>query len=207
MLLGIFGGSFDPVHKGHLGLARACHLQAGLDELWFMPTAVQPLKQHGPHASDADRIAMLRLAIEDETRAPGADTTRFAWRTSTLEIDRGGLSYTVDTLRQIHEELPDTQLFFPLGADTLRDVPRWKEPREIFRLATPLIVHRIGEADPDLDAIRPLCTPATQPRLIEMPSIDISSSEIRRRIAASEPIDGFVPPAVAAYIRQHALYR
>src|SRR4051812_28641002 len=124
MRLGIFGGSFDPVHNAHVALARACQQQARLDEVWFTPTAIQPLKHSGPQATDAQRVEMLRLAIEDE----------IAWRVCTLEVDRGGLSYTVETLRQVHIELPEADLFFLVGGDALRDVPRWKEPREIFRL-------------------------------------------------------------------------
>jgi nicotinate-nucleotide adenylyltransferase len=197
MRLGIFGGSFDPVHNGHLALARACHAQAALDEVWFMPTAVQPLKQHGPHATDAQRVEMLNLAIDSEE----------AWRVCTLEIDRGGVSYTVDTLRQLHTELPEAKLYFMIGADAVRDLPHWREPREIFRLATPLIVHRAGRPDPDFAALAPLCTNETQPMRIEMPLVDVSSSEIRRRLAANESIEGLVPTAVAQYIAEHALYR
>src|SRR5689334_12751571 len=105
MRLGIFGGSFDPVHNGHLALARACQQQARLDEVWFTPTAVQPLKQKGPHATDAERVEMLRRAIAEND----------AWRVCRLEIDRGGMSYTIDTLRQLDEELPDASLFFCVG--------------------------------------------------------------------------------------------
>jgi nicotinate-nucleotide adenylyltransferase len=196
MRLGIFGGSFDPVHNGHLALAQACHEQAALDEIWFMPTAVQPLKKHGAHASDAQRVEMLRLAIDPEE----------SWRVCTLEIERGGFSYTVDTLRQLHIELPEAVLFFMIGADALRDMPRWKEPAEIFRLATPLVVRRAGRPDPDFAALTPLCTPETQPQLIEMPAIDVSSSDIRTRVAAGSPIGNLVPSAVAEYIVQHRIY-
>ena len=90
MRLGIFGGSFDPVHNGHLELARCCQREAALDEVWFMPTAIQPLKHAGPQATNQQRLEMLRLAVEHEP----------AWRVCTLEIDRGGYSYTVDTLRR-----------------------------------------------------------------------------------------------------------
>jgi nicotinate-nucleotide adenylyltransferase len=206
MRLGIFGGSFDPVHNGHLALARACHEQAALDEIWFMPTAIQPLKQHGPHATDSQRIEMLELAIDSEPGEPGRPRPRSSWRVCTLEIDRGGYSYTVDTLRQLHTELPEAKLFFMIGADAVRDVPQWKEPAEIFRLATPLVVRRAGQPDPNLDSLLPLCAANTQPQLIEMPAIDISSSEIRRRIAAHEPIEGMLPAIVAQYITQHGLY-
>jgi nicotinate-nucleotide adenylyltransferase len=218
--IGIFGGSFDPVHYGHLELARACYEQADLDEVWFTPTAIQPLKHGGPQAEDADRVEMLRLAIESfatESSEPGGAHHRgamvgprlsqFNCRVCTLEIDRGGYSYTVDTLRQIHEELPEAQLFFLMGADALRDVPSWKEPAEIFRLATPLVVGRAGEPAPELSAILPICTVENQPRQIEMRPMNISSSEIRRRIAASETLEGLVPQAVADYIAARGLYR
>lgn len=197
MRLGIFGGSFDPVHNGHLALARACQQQAGLDEVWFMPTAVQPLKQKGPHATDAQRLEMLSLVSYAEPN----------WRVSKLEIDRGGKSYTIDTLRQLDEELPDAVLFFLIGADAVADVPRWREPRDIFALATPLVVHRAGEPAPGVAALKELCADNKQPRLIEMPPVEASSTEIRRRVAAGEPIISLVPAAVAEYISRHRLYR
>jgi nicotinate-nucleotide adenylyltransferase len=196
MRLGIFGGSFDPVHNGHLALASACQKQASLDEVWFVPTAVQPLKRQGPHASDAQRVEMLQLAIEQYS----------TWRVCTLEIDRGGASYTVDTLRQLHEELPDAELFFLIGSDALRDVSRWKEPQEIFRLSTPLVVHRAREPAPDVKLLAGMCAAAKQPKTIEMPPIDISSTEIRRRITSGEAIDQVTPSVVARYIAQNAIY-
>jgi nicotinate-nucleotide adenylyltransferase len=209
MRLGIFGGSFDPVHNGHLALARACLRQAALDEVWFTPAAIQPLKHEGPHATDAQRVEMLQLAIDtapSEPSEPGRPRPRPSWRICTLEIDRGGLSYTIDTLRQLHTEIPDAELFFLIGSDTLRDVARWKEPREIFRLATPLVVHRAGESAPDLAALASLCQETTQPIVIDMPAVEVSSTEIRRLIARGEPIDTLVPAAVAAYIGKESLY-
>lgn len=197
MRLGIFGGSFDPVHYGHLELARACQQQAALDEVWFTPTAVQPLKQHGPTASDADRVEMLQLAIADEP----------TWRVCKLEIDRGGLSYTVDTIRQTHEELPEAVLYFLMGADTVRDVPQWRKPAEIFRLATPLVVRRAGAVDPDMSTLKVFSNTEREPRLIEMPQIDVSSRDIRRRAALGESIDGLIPDAVCQYIRRSRLYQ
>ena len=196
MRLGIFGGSFDPVHNAHLAVAHACEQQAKLDEVWFTPAAIQPLKHTGPRASDRHRLEMLRLAIRDEPR----------WRVCSIEIDRGGFSYTVDTLRQIHEELPDAELFFLVGADALNDVATWKEPQEIFRMATPLVVCRAGQPSPDLDRLKLLCTSHTQPQLIDLPAMNVSSSEIRRRIDTGEPIDNLVPGAVADFITQHRLY-
>jgi nicotinate-nucleotide adenylyltransferase len=196
MRLGVFGGSFDPVHNGHLALARACQHQAALDEVWFMPTAVQPLKARGPHADDKDRIEMLRLATADEP----------AWRVCTLEIERGGRSYTIDTMRQLHEELPEATMFFLIGADALRDVTQWKEPRELFQLATPLIVHRPGEPEPVVGTLEELCTNTTQPQAVNMPAVDVSSTEIRRRVAAGDSIESLAPRAVSDYIVRHKLY-
>jgi nicotinate-nucleotide adenylyltransferase len=209
MRLGIFGGSFDPVHNAHLALARACQAQAQLDEVWFTPTAIQPLKHRGPHATDAQRLEMLNLALPSEHSEPGRPRPRLRpeWRVCTLEIDRGGYSYTVDTLREINHEVPDAKLFFLLGADAVRDVPRWREPAEIFRLATPLIVRRAGQPEPNLIALQSLCPADHQPMLVEMPAMDVSSSEIRRRVAAGESIDSLAPPAVAAYIANENLYR
>ena len=207
MRLGIFGGSFDPVHNGHLAVARACQKQASLDEVWFTPAAIQPLKHQGPHASDVQRIEMLQLAIDHEDSGPGRPRPQSSWRVCTLEIDRGGFSYTVDTLRQIHVELPEAKLFFLMGADALRDVPKWREPGEIFRLATPLVVRRAGQPEPDFAALTPLCTNETQPQLVEMSTVDISSSEIRRRIVDNQSIDDLVPAAVAEFISRLGIYR
>jgi nicotinate-nucleotide adenylyltransferase len=197
MRLGIFGGSFDPVHNGHLALARACQRQTALDEVWFMPTAVQPLKQQGSYATAAQRVEMLRRVVQTEP----------SWRVSTLEIDRGGVSYTVDTLRQLNEELPDAVLFFLMGADSVQDAPNWREPQIIFSLATPLVVRRAGAPEPDLAALRLLCSSTKQPRLIEMPAVAASSTEVRRRAAAGEPLEDLTPPSVAAYIVAQGLYR
>jgi nicotinate-nucleotide adenylyltransferase len=207
MRLGIYGGSFDPVHNGHLALARACQRQVALDEVWFSPTAIQPLKQRGPHASDRDRVEMLNLAIESALREPGCPSPQSTWRVSTMEIDRGGPSYTVDTLRQLNEELPDAELFFLIGADAVHDVPKWREPAAIFELATLLVVQRRGEPQPNLSIVTSLSPLAKAPKFVNMPLVDASSSEIRHGIAAGQSIDDLVPPAVARYISERGLYR
>ena len=197
MRLGIYGGSFDPVHNGHLELARCCQRQAALDEIWFTPTAIQPLKHAGPQATNQQRVEMLRLAIADE----------LTWRICTLEIERGGFSYTVDTLRRIHTELPDAELFFLLGADALRDLPHWREPAEIFRLATPLVVCRASQPQPDLSALAAICPADHPPQLVNMPAMPESSTEIRRRITAGESVEGVLPLPVASYIAEKKCYR
>ena len=136
MRIGVFGGSFDPVHLGHLLLAECCWRQAALDRVLFVPAAQQPHKPQAPRGGDADRVAMLRLAIAGR---PEFDV-------STIEIDRGGVSYTVDTLRALRAAEPDAELFFLMGADSLADLPQWREPAAICELATPLVVRRAGHA-------------------------------------------------------------
>ena len=134
MRLGVFGGSFDPVHTGHLVLADSCAEQAALDAVWFVPTAKQPLKPTGPQASDDDRLAMLRLAL----------ATRPRFEVSDLEIKRGGVSYTVDTLATIAADSLGAELFFLMGADSLADLPQWHRPTKICELATLLVVRPRG---------------------------------------------------------------
>jgi nicotinate-nucleotide adenylyltransferase len=200
MRLGLFGGSFDPVHYGHLRLAEQCRAQANLDEVWLIPAATQPHKPGGPQASAKDRLRMLELAIEDY---PDLHVSR-------IEIDRGGVSYTVDTLRAIQKKLSQAELFLLMGADTLRDLPNWREPAEICRLATPLVVHRAGEPPPDFDALVALVSLDQLERIrgleVEMPAVDVSSTEIRLRVSRHMSIDGMTPRKVAEYIATNNLY-
>lgn len=200
MRLGLFGGSFDPVHYGHLRLAEQCRAQAKLDEVWLIPAATQPHKRGGPQASAADRMRMLELAVAD---CPGL-------RVSSMEIDRGGVSYTVDTLRTIHAENPSAELLLLMGADTLRDLPNWREPAEVCSLATPLVVHRAGEPAPDFDALAILVSAKRLEQIraleVEMPAVDVSSTEIRLRVSRNESIDGMTPRKVAEYIATNNLY-
>ena len=166
-----------------------------------MPAAMQPLKQHGPQASDDDRCAMIRLAI-----AGTGD-----WQLCTMEIDRGGVSYTVDTLAAIQTDHPTAELFLPMGADTLHLLPMWKSPDEICRLATPLVVRRPGEPEPDFSVLLPLVGERRMREIeqqqIEMRAVSISSNHIRQKIAAGDGVDGLMPPAVAEYIASRELYR
>lgn len=201
MRIGLFGGSFDPVHRGHLLLADCCWRQAGLDRVDFMPTAQQPLKPRGPVASETDRLAMLRLAIEG----------RPEFALSLVEIKRGGVSYTVETLRQLRRETPDAEFFFLMGADALADFPTWREPAAICELATPLVVRRAGTPPPDFDALAAFVSAerltAIRAHEIEMPATPISSSHIRRLVAEGGDWQSLVPADVAHYIEERGLYR
>ena len=200
MRLGIFGGSFDPVHKGHLVLADCCATQAALDKVWFVPTAHQPLKPQGPVANDEDRLAMLSLATADDARFIVSD----------IELDRGGVSYTVDTLREICVQQPDAKLYFLMGADSLTDLPQWHKPAEICQLSTPLVVCRAGQPAPDFGVLEGLVSPQRRKEieesLVEMPETPISSSEIRKLIAANGQWSDLVPPTVSEYIGSKQLY-
>lgn len=200
MQLGIFGGSFDPVHRGHLLLADCCWRQARLDRVLLIPAAHQPHKSRAPEAGDADRMAMLRLAIAG----------RPEFEASSLELDRGGASYTVETLRALRQSVPDAELFFLLGADALADLPRWREPQQICELATPVAVRRAGSGEPDYDALAGIVSAARLGEIraaqVDMPATAVSSSEVRRRIAAGDPWETLTAPAVAEYIIAHRLY-
>src|SRR5262245_30989393 len=118
MRIGIYGGSFDPIHLGHLLVAENCREQRRLDEVWFIPANVSPHKLHAAPADAEHRIEMLKLAVGGHE----------PFRVSTLEIDRGDVSYTVDTLEQIHQQEPANELFLILGSDSLNDLPTWKMP-------------------------------------------------------------------------------
>ncbi len=201
MRLGIFGGSFDPVHLGHLLLAECCREQRRLDEVWFMPAALPPHKLKATLAADSARVEMLRLAI-------GGDTS---YSISTLEIDRGGVSYTVDTLASLRRQRPDDRLFLLLGADSLADLPTWREPGRICELATPIVVARAGAMAPDFGMLAPFISPERlveiQGHQVEMPAVDLRASEIRRRVGAGLSIRFRTPRAVEMYIATGGLYR
>jgi nicotinate-nucleotide adenylyltransferase len=201
MRLGIFGGSFDPVHYGHLLLAECCREQCGLEEVWFVPAAVAPHKQHATLTAPAHRVEMLRLA----TGGQGA------FDVSTRELDRGGLSYTVDTLAEIHADRPTDELFLLLGADSLADLPNWREPARICELALLVVVQRPGAVEPDFAALAPLVSAerleSIRRQRVEMPAIGLSASEIRSRVSARQSIRYRTPRAVERYIQTHGLYR
>lgn len=198
--IGIFGGSFDPIHYGHLLMAEQCREQARLDALLFIPANQSPLKTHSPRAEPRHRLEMLRLAIS------GHD----AFAVDNLELERPGPSYTIDTLRAVQSRNPGDQLFLIVGSDALLDFGRWREPADILKLALPLVVARPGEAA-SLNLLRPLVStdrwPKVQKGIVESPRSEISSSDMRRRIQSGRSIRYMTPRAVEMYIQAHRLYR
>lgn len=200
MRLGLLGGSFDPVHYGHLLLAECCREQCRLDRVLFLPAANPPHKKGESLSLAGDRVAMLRLAI--------AGHEPFA--VDTFEIDRGGTSWTVDTLRHFRQNHGDDELFLLLGADMLADLPNWREAGEICRLALPVAVARPGAGEIDLSCLRPVASPERIDQIgrhqVAMPAIGTSGTDLRRRAAAGQSLRFQTPRAVEEYIRTHALY-
>ena len=189
MRLGVYGGSFDPPHVGHLLVVIDAADALGLDRVVWVPAAVQPLKADGPRAPAALRLAMVEAAIDG--------LPRFA--ASALEIDRGGLSYTVDTLEAFAEEYAGAERFLLVGMDSLATFGRWRSPDRIAALARVAVLHRATDA-PAADA-----PPGA--RFVTTRRVDVSSTEVRERVRTGKPIRGFVPEPVAAIIERTGLYR
>lgn len=198
MRLGIFGGSFDPVHLGHLAAAEQAAYGLALARVLFVPARHQPLKEQAPRASDADRLAMLELAV--------AGNPRFA--VSALELERPAPSYTVETLRALAAQYgPDCELYLLLGVDAVNTLDRWREPDALLRLARVVAMSRGNVREPDWSLLSGIVPDArSRIELLLAPNVDVSSRDLRRRVAAGEPIRYQTPDAVRAYIAAHGLY-
>lgn len=201
MRIGLFGGTFDPVHTGHLVVAEQAREQGQLDQVWFIPSA------RPPHKSDLDvtafdrRVAMLTLAIA------GLENS---YKINEIEKDRQGFSFTADTLDQLHQMHPEHEWFLILGADALRDMPGWHDPQRIVRRATLLVADRAGYPIYTVEEFaRAIGMDVAQVRLIYalVPTIDFSSRDIRRRVTKGQSIRFLVPKPVEAYIHEKSLYR
>jgi nicotinate-nucleotide adenylyltransferase len=187
--IGVYGGTFDPIHNVHIQIARAAMEQAGLDRVLFVVSARPPHKRLRHCASPEDRFAMVAAALQDQ---PGMEPSR-------IEIDREGPSYTAVTLQQLREQHPNAELYLILGVDSLADLPQWKEPDTILGLAEMLAVPRPGGYS----------VPASLEghyRMLDFPEVPVSSTEVRQRIAEGEPLDNLLPPRVKQYILEKDLY-
>lgn len=199
MRVGVLGGTFDPVHWGHLLIAEEARVRMGLGRVLFVPAGMPWLKTGRVISPAHHRLAMLRLAIASHS----------AFALSTVEMDREGPSYTVDTLERLGlEGDPHAELFFILGADSFRDLPRWESPRRIVELCYLVCVPR-----PGLEKFGPALLEGSIPGItartfmLEGPLVDISASDIRRRVAAGISIRYRVPQEVEDYILEHQLYK
>lgn len=191
MRIGIYGGTFDPVHLGHLILAETIRESLSLDEVRFVPAFVNPHKQGRPVTPPKLRLEMLRFALAGNA----------GLRLSEIEIKRKGPSYTYETLEAIAAEHPEAELFLLVGADSLDDFPKWREPERILDLATLVAVNR-GRESP----VIPSTIDPDRVLLTSMPAIDISASEIRERAQASRSIRYLTPRAVELFIQSNQLY-
>ena len=195
--IGLLGGTFNPVHEGHLSIAREALRLFALDAVWFIPCAVPPHKPVHDLASNADRLAMLRLAIAGEPRFAALD----------VEFNRPGKSYTLDTVRALRALHPGDAFTFIVGADTLPELPPWHRPLELLPLVRIVSLARPGFV-PDAAAIR-LPPPWPERLLADLRTgepLAVSSREIRAKIAAGQPVS-LVPDSVLRYIEEHNLYR
>ena len=187
-MIGLFGGSFDPVHHGHLMVAQMARETLQLPELRFVPAGAQPFKVGTHGASAADRVAMLRLALAG---TPGLTL-------ETCEVERDGPSYTVDTLRTLEAREPGESFILLVGADAARDLPRWREAEEVLRRAKVAVLTRPGHEAPAAPWVS---------AVVPVPALELSATDLRRRAAAGRSLRYFVPDAVANYVAARGLYK
>lgn len=191
--LGLLGGTFDPPHVGHLFLAYTALEELGLDHVVFIPARRQPLKVGRESASATDRLQMTRLLVSEDPRLS----------VDPIELEREGLSYSIDTVRAFRAARPGAELVFLMGEDTAATLPKWREPEALASLARLVVLTRgrAGSAEPPTPAL-----PFPVERIAAR-RIDISATEVRSRVRAGLPLVGVVPEAVARYIAEHDLYR
>jgi nicotinate-nucleotide adenylyltransferase len=207
--VGLLGGTFDPIHIGHVAVARAAQQALDLDRVRFVPSARPPHRPDSPRASEYHRLEMVRLAATADRR----------WEVSDLELRRDGPSFTFDTLAALHRQgLTPLQIFFLTGADAFAEIATWRRYPEVLDAAHFAVIARPGTTLETLrDRLPSLAARMISPSaieradtpciiLIEAETPDVSSTEIRRRVGAGNSIEGLVPPAVAAYIAQQSLY-
>lgn len=199
MKIGVLGGTLDPVHIGHLVVADEVTAKLGLAEVLFMPAGQPWLKANTHILAARHRLKMVRLAIAGKPN----------FRLSTLEIERAGPTYTVDTIRELRQKLgADTELFFIIGWDNLTDLPRWHQPELLISMCRLVAVPRVGCPVPDLESLDE-AIPGLSKRVImlDKPEIDISASVIRDRVRRGLNISHLVPEAVEKYIKENGLYK
>jgi nicotinate-nucleotide adenylyltransferase len=194
--VGVLGGTFNPPHLGHLVCAQEAYRELELDRVMLIPAGIPPHKpvEHEPGA--AHRLALCRLAVQDDDR----------FAVSELELDRDGPSYTVDTLQALNSQAPSNELVLIVGADIAVGLPQWREPERVLELATVAIAKRYGTARASVQTALAGLKGGERARFFQMPRVGISSTMVRRRVRAGQPIRYFVPDPVVEYIEQHGLY-
>jgi nicotinate-nucleotide adenylyltransferase len=196
VLVGILGGTFNPPHLGHLVCAQEAYRELELERVILIPASIPPHKPVEDEPGAEHRLELCRLAVQDDERFEVAD----------LELRRDGPSYTVDTLEVLKSEAPNTELFLILGGDIAAGLPSWHRVQRVLELATPAIAKRRGTARTAVEEALGAVPGGDQARFFEMPRMGVSSTMIRRRVAAGQPIRYLVPDRVVEYIQRHDLY-
>ncbi len=200
MRLGIFGGTFDPIHLGHLILAEHCRAACRLDRVLFIPAGQPPHKSDRQITPGRERLEMVELAIAGQA----------AFAASSIELERKGPSYSAETLAELAQQNPGAELFFLMGSDSLADLPFWYQPVHIAAMATLVVATRPGSEQPNVVPIRDVIGQSATERLlehlVEIPLVQVSSSDIRARVAAGQSVRYLVPRAVECYIQDKRLY-
>jgi nicotinate-nucleotide adenylyltransferase len=214
MRVAIYGGSFDPVHIGHLWVAQHCAEKLRLDQVIFIPAATSPLKPNGPVASNDDRLMMLRLSLVGNQQAATLGNQQTGNATFVIddrELRRGGKSFTIDTVEEFQRQRPDDTLFLLVGSDAFASIGQWHRPGDLLRSITPIVFRRGGDPPIDWSVLEGLVSAARIDEIraasVSIPMIEVSSSDIRRRVASGRSIRFLVSPSVAAFIRNQSLYQ
>lgn len=199
MRVALFGGTFDPPHLGHLAIAKAAADAFQLDSVLFAPVGLQPLKTDHPTSPFEDRLAMVRLACKIDHR----------FHVSRVDAPRpdGAPNYTVESLATLRQQMPRATLFSIVGADSFLTLRQWHEPDRLLTLTDWIVVSRPGSSLDDLSSLRLTSEQRSHLHLLTTVHEDVSATQLRRRLAAADPCQDWLPLEVAQYIRQHHLYR
>lgn len=197
MKIGVFGGTFDPVHNGHLAIAEEVKTQLAVTEVWFVPAGQPWLKTGRTISTREQRVAMVEMAIAGKPY----------FKLSKLEVAKPGPSYTIDTIAELKQQLKSAELFFIMGWDSLNNLPLWKESSRLIKICRLVAIPRPGNPPPNLTVLeKALPGLSENVVMLDKPNLDISATAIRDRVTKGLPIDGMVPEAVANYIRRNRLY-
>jgi nicotinate-nucleotide adenylyltransferase len=201
MNIGVLGGTFDPIHIGHIMVAEEAVARLDLPRILFMPAGQPWLKLNNANAISPvqHRLEMVRLGIADNPR----------FKLSTMEVERSGPSYSVDSIAQLHASLGEgDEIFFILGWDNLMQLPQWHQPQRLIKLCRLIAVPRVDFPFPDLAALEKELPGVTERVILfDKPRVDVNASQVRQRVAEGLSISDFVPKAVEGYIKEHGLYK
>jgi nicotinate-nucleotide adenylyltransferase len=199
--IGIFGGSFDPIHLGHLWTAEQFCSELSLDLVKLIPAKISPFKLGYTPTADKHRLEMLKLAVGAHPK----------FEVDAIELQRGGVSYTIDTVLDLQRGEPDATWYLLVGADSLKDFKKWKSPNELLNTVALVVARRGGCPEPDWSQLDGLASPerlhAIEKLRLDIPVIEISSTQVRQRIEQNRSIRYLVPAAVEVYIQEHQLYQ